>query len=203
MSSKLSKRMSLRAFETGYWYASDLIEFGKTLGLPAHRMRKNELESAIKAYLSTGRLPKTIRSKPVKRGVRDLDKGLTPDLVIANYTSNRATKDFIVRTANCRSPGIREKSGVWYRLNRWREAQVAKRPVTYGQLVDEYIALNRLEHFARIPHGRYINFMADYLAAENGASRNDAIAAWKQLKHMEVPKTYEAWRKVARRTRPS
>ena len=59
--------MSLHAFETGYWYATELVEFGKTLGLPAaHRMRKNELESAIKAYLATGRLPKTTSSKPLK-----------------------------------------------------------------------------------------------------------------------------------------
>ena len=68
--------MSLQAFENGYWYATDLVAFGKKLGLPAaHRMRKNELESAIKAYLATGRLPKTTTSKPLKKGVRDLDKG--------------------------------------------------------------------------------------------------------------------------------
>jgi hypothetical protein len=60
----LSKRMSLQAFENGYWYATDLVAFGKKLGLPAaHRTRKNELENAIKAYLATGRLPKTTPSK--------------------------------------------------------------------------------------------------------------------------------------------
>jgi len=29
----LSKRMSLQAFENGYWYATDLVAFGKKLGL--------------------------------------------------------------------------------------------------------------------------------------------------------------------------
>jgi hypothetical protein len=203
MSARLSKRMSVQAFENGYWYATELIEFGKTLGLPAaHRMRKNELESAIKAYLSAGRLPERFGSKPLKKGVRDLEKGLRPDLAIANYTSNRETKDFIRRLAERRAPGITQKSGVWYRLNRWREAQVTARRVTYGELVDEYIALNSLERFEQIPHPRYINFLADYFAAEKGASRKDALAAWKTLKRMDAPKTYKSWRAATRRKAP-
>ena len=194
--------MSLRAFENGYWYATDLVAFGKELGLPAaHRMRKNELEDAIKVYLATGRLPKSIASKPLKKGMKDLDKGLTLDLPIANYTSNRVTKGFIRREAERQNPGIREKSGVWYRLNRWREAHVAKRTVTYGALIDQYIALNSLARFEQIPQVRYVNFLADYLAAEKGASRADALAAWKRLKKMDMPKTYNAWRAAARSKR--
>ena len=202
MRSVLSKRMSLQSFENGYWYATDLLAFGKKLGLPAaHRMRKNELESAIKAYLATGRLPKTTQSKPLKNGVRDLDRGLRLDLPIANYTSNRETKDFIVGAAQRKRPGLKAKSGVWYRLNRWREANVAKGSVTYGDLVEEYIALNSLERFERIPYVCYINFLADYFAAEKGASRTDALAAWKRLKNMNVPKTYKSWRAFARNKR--
>jgi len=198
--SVLSKRMSLRAFENGYWYQTELVEFGKTLGLPAaHRMRKNELESAISAYLTTGRLPNKISSKPLKKGVKDLDRGLTLDLVIANYTSNRQTKGFIIREAQRKNPTAKEKSGIWYRLNRWREAHVAKRSVTYGDLVEQFIALSSVERFERIPHPRYINFLAEYHAAEKGASREDALAAWRKLKKMDVPKTYASWRAVSRR----
>ncbi len=195
--------MSLHAFENGYWYATELVEFGKTLGLPAaHRMRKNELESAIKAYLATGRLPKTTSSKPLKKGVRDLDRGLRLDLPIANYTSNRETKDFIIRAAQRKRPGLKAKSGVWYRLNRWREAHVAKGSVTYGDLVEQFIALNTVDRFERIPlEGYYIHFLADYFAAEKDASRKDALAAWKTLKKMDVPKTYKSWRATARKTR--
>ena len=199
MPPKLSKGMSLRAFENGYWYAVELIAFGKELGLPAaHRMRKNELEDAIRAYLQTGRLPKTIKSKPPKKGTKDLDIGLSLDLPIGNYTSNRNTKDFIRREAARKRPGVRQKSGVWYRLNRWREAQVAKRTVTYGELIDQYVALNGIERFARIPVARYVYFLADFLAKEKGASHADARAAWKQLKAMDAPKTYEGWKKMAR-----
>ena len=193
--------MSLREFRNGYWYATDLIAFGKELGLPAaSRMRKNELEDAITAFLRTGRLPKRVASKPLKKGVKDLELGLTLDLPIGNYTSIKATKDFIRREASRKNPDVRQKSGVWYRLNRWREAQVAKRIVTYGELVDQYVALNSLERFARIPHPRYINFLSDFLAAEKGSSHAEARAAWKQLKAMDTPKTYQGWKKA--RPRP-
>ena len=68
------------------------------------------------------------------------------------------------------APEVREKSGVWYRLNRWREDQITngKRP-TYGDLVQQYVLLNRLERFEKVPHGRYINFVAEFLAAERAA----------------------------------
>ena len=120
---------------------------------------------------------------------------------IRNYTSNRKTKDFIRQLAERRAPGIRQKSGVWYRLYRWREAQVATRRVTSGVLVDQYIALNSLEQFEQIPYVCYVNFLADYLAAEQNASRSDAIAAWKTLKKMNAPKTYQSWRAAARTKR--
>jgi hypothetical protein len=36
----------------------------------------------------------------------------------------KKTKDFIVEQAHLMTPEVREKSGVWYRLNRWREEQI-------------------------------------------------------------------------------
>jgi hypothetical protein len=118
-----------------------------------------------------------------------------------NYTSNRETKNFIVEQAARLAPGIRMKSGVWYRLNRWREEQITsgKRP-TYGDLVRQYIALNRLDRFTKIPYRCYINFLAEFLAGEKGATRAQALAAWAELKSLDVPKDYESWVK-ARSTR--
>jgi len=37
-----------------------------------------------------------------------------------------------------------------------------------------------------IPHGRYINFIAGFLAAENGATRSEAIAAWAELNKFDI-----------------
>ena len=95
------------------------------------------------------------------------------------------------------APDVREKSGVWYRLNRWREEQMtAGKSLTYGDLVRQYIVLNRMPRFERVPHDRYINFVADFLEAEKAATRAEAIAAWKQLKELDVPKNYVSWLKA-------
>jgi hypothetical protein len=95
------------------------------------------------------------------------------------------------------APEVREKSGVWYRLNRWREEETtsSKHP-TYGDLVRQYIALNKMNRFERIPQGRYINFVAEFLSADKKATRAEAIAAWSELKELDAPKDYASWVKT-------
>ena len=129
--------------------------------------------------------------------MNDVERGLSLKRRIEHYTSNRETKDFIVEQARLMAPDVREKSGVWYRLNRWREEQMtAGKSLTYGDLVRQYIVLNRMPRFERVPHDRYINFVADFLEAEKAATRAEAIAAWKQLKELDVPKNYVSWLKA-------
>jgi hypothetical protein len=49
--SKLSKKMTLRQFDHGYWYATEIKRFAQSLGVPAaHRLRKDELEQALKDF---------------------------------------------------------------------------------------------------------------------------------------------------------
>jgi hypothetical protein len=47
----------------------------------------------------------------------------------------------------------------------------------------------------------YINFIAEFLAAEESATRAAAIAARAELKEMDVPKDYASWVKVRARRR--
>jgi hypothetical protein len=198
---KLSKSMTVTQFENGYWYATELKDFGETLGIPgAAKLRKDELEKALILFLKTGRVKSPTKRSLSKTGLKDLERGLSLKLPVINYTSNRETKDFIMREALKLAPGLKRKSGARYRLNRWREEQLTEGiPITYGDLIREYVRLNQSEApFARIPHGRDINFMADFLAAEKNATREDAIAAWKKLKQMNIPKDYSSWRKAVR-----
>jgi len=67
--------------------------------------------------------------------------------------------------------------------------------------VRQYIALNKMERFEKVPHGRYINFVAEFLAAEKGSTRADAIAAWTELKAMDAPKSYASWVKARAKRR--
>ena len=198
MANALSPTMTIRDFENGYWYLDQLKTFADRIGIPAaKKLRKDELEKAIVAFLRTGRAALPTKRSLRRTGVKDVERGLNLKLRIENYTSNRETKDFIVEQARVMAPDVREKSGVWYRLNRWREEQITigGHP-TYGDLVRRYIVLNKMHRFERIPHGRYINFVADFLEADERATRAEAIAAWTELKRLDLPKNYVSWVKA-------
>ena len=198
MTTKLSPTMTLREFENGYWYADELRSFAAQIGIPGvARLRKDELERAVVMFLRTGVAQVPTKRALHKKGMKDVERGLKLNMRIEHYTSNRDTKDFIIEQARKIAPNVREKSGVWYRLNRWREEAMTKgnRP-TYGDLVRQYIALNKIERFDKIPHVRYINFLAEFLAAEKTATHAQAIAAWAEIKALDVPNTYAAWAKA-------
>jgi hypothetical protein len=193
---KLSKSMTLTQFENGYWYLFELKVFAESIGIPsANKLRKDELENAIVTFLKFGRIQKPTRRNLSRSGVRDYEKGLSLKLTIRNYTSNKETKNFIIKEAQKIAPNLKARSGVWYRLNRWREEQLTRGvKLTYEGLVREYVRLNQTkEPFAQIPHGRYINFVSDYMAAEKGATRDQVTRAWARLKMLDVPKTYRSW----------
>ena len=60
----LAPTMTVRAFENGYWYLDQLKIFAATIGIPAaKKLRKDELERAIVAFLRTGRavLPPAVK----------------------------------------------------------------------------------------------------------------------------------------------
>ena len=194
----LSPTMTLRDFENGYWYLDQLKDFADRIGIPAaKKLRKDELEKAIVAFLGTGKAALPTKRSLRKSGVKDVECGLNLKLRIENYTSNSETKDFIVEQAHLIAPEVREKSGVWYRLNRWREQQITSGAYpTYGDLVRQYIVLNKMQRFERIPIRCYNYFVADFLAADKKATRAEIIAAWNELKKLDVPKDYASWVKA-------
>ena len=83
-------------------------------------------------------------------------------------------------------------------LNRWREEQLGQgRRITYGDLVRHAIELNTTKDGPlRVEHARCINFISDFMKANQRAPMSEAIAAWNALKKMDVPKTYQAWLKT-------
>jgi len=195
---KLSTSMTVSQLDNGYWHATELKEFAETIGIPfANRLRKDELETAIKHLLKTGKIESPTKRSLSTSGPKDTELGLSMDLPVVVYTNDKETKAFLDREAQKLAPGLKRKSGVRYRHNRWREEQLVKGvKLTYGDVVKEYVRLNQTEEpFAQIPIGRYINFMSDFLAAEKGATREQAIKAWEQLKALDIPKNYRSWAK--------
>jgi hypothetical protein len=203
---RLSKSMTEKQFDNGYWYAIEIKTFADEIGVSfASRLRKDEIEAIIKHYLRAGRVRNANRKNLSQSGVRDTEKGLTPVLPIVRYTNDKETKDFIVREALKIVPNLKRKSGARYRLNRWREERMNRGvEITYQDLIEQYVRLNQVEgSFPHVPSGRYINFLSDFLAGEKNATREQGIRAWKQLKKADIPKTYRAWkrsRKLKRRT---
>jgi hypothetical protein len=199
---KLSTSMTLAQFDNGYWYATELKGFAVTIGIQsASKLRKDELEKAIKLFLKTGRIKSPTRRSLSTPGAKDAERGLSLDLPVLVHTNDKETKSFLEREAQKLAPGLKRKSGARYRLNRWREEQIVKGvKLTYRGLVEEYVRLSQTRGpFAKVPHGRYINFMSNFLASEKGATREQAIRAWKKVKSLDAPKTYRSWIKSAKR----
>lgn len=200
----LSPSMTLAQFDNGYWYALELKTFARRLGISAAAgLRKDELEQAIRAFLKSGAVASPSRRHTPVQGTRDVDRGLRLGLRITGYINNRETKEFLEREAKALDAGYRRRSGARYRLNRWRETQIAAGVrITYGDLVREYVRLSRAdEPYARFPHGRYVYFMSDFLASEPNATHAGAVKAWHALKSMDVPKTYRDWARVTGRSK--
>ncbi len=196
---KLSASMTENEFDNGYWYADDLKKFAEKIGVPlATRLRKDELEQAVKHFLRTGDPKSSAGRALTKVGRPDVDLGLRLDLPVVHYTSNRQTKDFIELEAAKLELGFKRKSGTRYLLNRWREEQMRQgHKITYGDLVRHAIELNRTKDGPlRVEHARYINFVSDFMKANKRAPKGEAIAAWNALKKLDTPKTYQAWVKA-------
>jgi len=201
----LSPGMTLRAFDNGYWYLPELRAFAIKMKIPfAGKLRKDQLEAAIKHLLFAGKAKAAAITVTLKQGPRDVDRGLRLDLPVVHYTSNQKTKSFIEREAAKIQPGFKRASGTRYLLNRWREEQIAQgRRITYRDLVLQAIALNETKRGPlRIEHTRYINFISDYMADNPGAAHDDAVQAWHKVKAMDIPKTYAAWARLTRRRSP-
>ncbi len=195
---KLSRSMTAEQFDNGYWYALEVKAFADEIGIPlTSSLRKDELEELIKHFLRTGEAKGPTRKNLSRSGVRDIERGLSLKLPVVNYTSNKETKDFIVKEALKLVPNLKRKSGARYRLNRWREERIDKGiKITYEDLVKQYVRLNQLEgSFPQAPSGRYINFLSNFLAGEENATREQAVKAWRQLKKVDIPKDYRSWKK--------
>ncbi len=93
---KLSTSMTQDQFDKGYWYATELKKFAKTIGIPAAgRLRKDELEKAIKVFLNAGRIESPAQRSLSTSGAKDVERGLTLKLPVVVYTNHKETQDFL------------------------------------------------------------------------------------------------------------
>ena len=75
--------MTLREFENGYWYLDQLKDFAERIGIPvAKKLRKDELEKAIVAFLRTGNAASPTKRSLRRTGAKDVERGLNLKLRI-------------------------------------------------------------------------------------------------------------------------
>ena len=194
--SKLYKGMSQEAFDGGYFYATELKAFAKTLGISVSHLKKNELEQHIKAHLFgyDGKLPVAVPNRK-NNAARD---ALTLKTPVVNYVSDKKTKTFLQTAVEQQFGALGDKSGQWYWLNTWRKQCIMDgKVITYGDLVAHLAELKkRSGRLPQIPSARMNNFISDYLSdsVNEGRGKNEALKAWFKLKDSSLPKTYQAYK---------
>ena len=169
--------MGVTEFRAYYWMKADLVRFARQLGLPTHGY-KPELVARIERRLQG--LPTVTESAPEPSNAgRDSDRPLRRGTPVVRYMSDAKTRAFF-------ESQIGPSFHFTYRLNQYR---LAHRTLTYGDLVDEWIAerdrRRNSSYKAEIAqHGKYNRFIRDYFADElnRGKSLRDAANAWNEIK---------------------
>ncbi len=190
--------MSVEAFDSGYYYAAELKDFAREIGIKVGNFRKVELEELIREYLVTGRAPTRKPTMPRRSG-----KGRDPllaDAPVVDYVGDKKTKSFLLALVQAVAPGLKDKSGQWYWLNDWRrKQQEAGVGFTYLDLADHLRGLMQTEgRLPQIPSARMNNFISDLRAdpANANLSRDEIMAQWRWLKNQPGPKTYAEYRRL-------
>lgn len=74
----LSASLSVEQFDHGYWYATEVRSFARSLGIRyVSRLRKDELEDLIQHFLRTGRVEDSSRSTQTTSNAPDSDRPLS------------------------------------------------------------------------------------------------------------------------------
>ena len=192
--------MSVKDFDDGYFYMSELKDFARATGIAVGNRRKIELEEAIREYLSSGAVSgHAPRRNRIAGQPRD---ALTPDSVVKNYVDDRQTKDFLLTLVLAEHPGLTNKSGQWYWLNDWRRNQLAAgRTLRYAQLSRQLRTLMETPgRLPQIPSARMNNFITDFRASPGGADtpHDEVMSAWQWLKKQACPKTFADYQRLKR-----
>ena len=92
---KLSTSMTLAQFDNGYWYTTELKEFAETIGIPsANKLRKDELEKAVKLFLKTGEIKSPTKRTISISGIKDVERGLSLNLPVCGLHKQQGDKRF-------------------------------------------------------------------------------------------------------------
>ena len=123
--------MSVADFLSYYWRKDELVRFARRLGLSA-RGHKPELGLRIERRLR-GAGDGTAQESKSAKGLRDSDRPLSRETRVVHYKSDTRTRAFF-------ESEIGPEFHFTYHLNQWRLAREDTGNLTYGDLIDEWLA---------------------------------------------------------------
>ena len=173
---KLRRGMSVATFRSYYWMKADLVAFARELGVATNGY-KPELTARIERRLRG--LPGAGRPERPRPRERDSDAPIRRGTPVVNYWSDAKTRAFFISQ-------IGRGFHFTYRLNQYR---IAHDNLTYGDLVDEWLAEHRRRqdddyHAPLAEHGKYNRYVRDFFAdpLNRGKTMRDAASAWNAVK---------------------
>tara|TARA_R110000868_G_scaffold69306_1_gene204246 strand:+ start:1591 stop:2184 length:594 start_codon:yes stop_codon:yes gene_type:complete len=193
MTNKPSALTTLDHLNHYYWLKCELIAYCKNHQLPTQGSKVSLIER-IKVYLTTGQC---VAHKPIKNNkARDSHHHLTNETLVINYHNDTATREFFV-----------EKLGTSFKFNQYLRQFTNPLNIitnmTYGDLVvgwrsfEDNKACSSTNHVIA-PQFEYNQFIKDYFLNESSATLASAISAWKKLTTNRGPRTYKAFKALAR-----
>jgi len=183
----LTKSLDSVTFKSFYWEKKELLKFCVENKIPSHGT-KLELNERIEHFLNTGTI------KPARKQIKRINSWdsahvITLDTPVINYKNDAITKEFFVA-----------QLGDKFRFNEYLR-QFAKivnmdGSLTYGDLVTGWLQseANKKQVSQKSPIGKqfqFNQFQRDFYTAEKGKTRQQFLDAWKLVRSIAGPATYE------------
>ena len=183
----LTKSLDSVTFKSFYWEKKELLAFCVENKIPT-KGTKLELSDRVEYFLNTGSI-QPVRDQIKGAWSRDSAHVITLDTPVINYKNDAATKGFFVA-----------QLGDKFRFNEYLRqfAKIANMDgsLTYGDLVTGWLQseANKKQVSQKSPIGKqfqFNQFQRDFYAAEKGKTRQQFLDAWKLVRSIAGPATYE------------
>jgi LmbE family N-acetylglucosaminyl deacetylase len=181
----LTKEISIKDFKDYYWLKEELQSFCREHGMSATGS-KVEISDRVETYLRTGEIKKPSRRPKVNKKPKD-EAILSLDTVITeNHRCSQNVRAFFKTVipkfhfSTYIQDYFKNNIGKTYRdvVDAWYEEEKRKKDPTYKKNI--------------APQFEYNQFIRDFFSdpKNQGKSRDEAIAAWKEIKRLPGSNKY-------------
>ncbi len=186
----LTKELPPEVFKEYYWEKKELVHFCTNHKLPSAG-GKLELSTRIENFLRTGKIDKVVNKK--RKYKFDSQEIITSSTKVVNFKCDAKTREFFIR-----------EIGQHFKFNDYLR-QFIKTPdldgsLTYGHLVAGWLANESdIKQTTQKPpiakQFQFNQFQRDFYNANKNAKREEMLKAWKLVRSVAGPATYENYQR--------